>query len=1116
MSAAAGISSGTQSKKKGPRITLAVRDSTIEYVLRAIAGQAGMHVVYDDASPVFTRRVTLRISNASLTDALAEVLHGTGLAAKIAPDGVTIMVRVHVQPTGTITGSVLDSARRRGLSGATVSVRGTQVMALTDERGQYTLANVPVGEQVLVAKHLGYRQTAQPVTVTEGKRQTILFIMTETATMLSGVVTTATGQEERMRVGTDITVLNVDSIQNVAPISTVTDLLATRVPGLVVMPTSGIPGAPSRLRLRGVSSPSTSNDPIVIVDGVRVYADQSGSSINLTNVSTVLTNSGGGSSVPWVGSGVGRSASFAGPSPLDQIDPNSIETIEVMKGPSASALYGSDAANGVIVITTKKGRAGPTHWSLALNQGRETQSSGTWPLHYYRFGQCPGGAVGSAIFNPINSSCSTDSVVAFQALNEPDLSLFHTGILQGASVTVGGGSGNLSISLTVSTDRETGILRLPALEAAHFTATHGFAPPDWMQNPDVYTTWSGASQLGWQFGGTSGLVRDVSLSSSLFNSAQRRSALDAGNTINALGNTYLDLNNFGTNALISQYYTRAQFQTLKATNGLTLNWPLARWLPLKATAGLDFTSNDNNSVTPRDYIIGTVDSMGAYVVARGSTLGETITLNATPSFPGGYTAVGLDVHTQRQSALTAKTTGLPIGVMGASNFVYEDGGTSQRSVRTSTYGWHVAPTFAALSRFFISPGLRFDGGSASGSNAGLTVFPKTDVAYLAINPQDDRPLFGVVTLLRPRASFGIAGVQPPPGASLRLFTPGTITPVGGTAAPIATLYSYGNTGLKPERSRELEYGFDAELWHQRVTLNLTGYQKMRYDAILQFPLAPSLGYGGCGTLDTGSGCVSENIGRVRNTGLDASIGMRPLDTRSVSWQMTAIVTKNSNIVTQLAPGISDLNVDNTGGQLRAGYPLGAVFQRPIQSYADVNQDGIISATEFRLADSAVYVGQLAEPKYQLALSTDVSFFNGRLTVSTAVVYQNGHTQKNKNLLDETNMVNLVDDPTITFAEQAAYTAATTIGTASQIGFYQTVNETRWNTLSVNYRMPEAIARVFRGRQMSVALQGSNLALHTNYRGKDPSVNSFSTGDLTSDTGQLPQPKLWQLRFQLGN
>src|SRR5690606_13800081 len=187
-----------------------------------------------------------------------------------------------------------------------------------------------------------------------------------------------------------------------------------RVPGLVVQRTSGAPGDPSRLRLRGVSSVYRSNDPIVIVDGVRVYYNQSDSlGGNLT---------GGGFNNTLVGTGaVSNSTPISALSPLDQIDPHSIQTIEVMKGPSAATLYGPDAANGVIVITTKKGHPGPTRWTLSASHGISTMP-GEYPTGFFRLGTRYNGTFSG---NPelcrlTDFRCQADTLVRFQALNDPD------------------------------------------------------------------------------------------------------------------------------------------------------------------------------------------------------------------------------------------------------------------------------------------------------------------------------------------------------------------------------------------------------------------------------------------------------------------------------------------------------------------------------------------------------------------------------------------------------------------------------------------------------------------------------------------------------------------------
>jgi TonB-dependent SusC/RagA subfamily outer membrane receptor len=247
------------------------------------------------------------------------------------------------------------------------------------------------------------------ITIVSDAPTRIRLPMTAIPNVLSGVVTTATGTQRKLEVGNDITTLNVDSIQQIAPIASVTDLLESRVPGLTVLRSSGAPGDPARLRLRGPKSITGSNDPIVVVDGIRMYAAQSDQRTANLARATQTTN---GSLI--IGN---RVPPYAAPSPLDQIDPNSIETIEVLKGPSASSLYGSDAANGVIVVTTKRGRAGPTRWQATIGQG-VSYLPGEYPVQTIRWAhQALGDRLGSHPCDISILACNVfDSVTHIQVL----------------------------------------------------------------------------------------------------------------------------------------------------------------------------------------------------------------------------------------------------------------------------------------------------------------------------------------------------------------------------------------------------------------------------------------------------------------------------------------------------------------------------------------------------------------------------------------------------------------------------------------------------------------------------------------------------------------------------
>ena len=1147
-------------------VTLDVRDSTVAYVVGALIHQSHLRLFYNDKNPAFEKRITVRVEKMPLMAALATALRGTGLEAKLATDGETVVIKpptsgAAVAPGGIVAGWVTDSTTGAGLSGVQVRVEGVAKLAITSsDSGHFILKNVPPGDQVLQVRLFGYRPVTRMVTVVDGERTTVRIAMASVPTVLSGVVTTATGVQRKVEVGNDITALNVDSIMRVAPITSFTDLLETRVPGLTVLHSSGEPGDPARLRLRGPGSALFNNDPVVVVDGVRVYASQSDPRND--NLAPSLERSGAAhNNANFV------NLSYAAPSPLDQIDPNSIETVEVLKGPSATAIYGSDAANGVIVITTKHGRAGPTHWALNLGDG-VNWLPGQWPISYYRFGHDGSGvggidngmAGGLCLWS--NVLCQTDSIVSFQALNSARFSPFTHGSDQTANLTVSGGVPTLTYSLTGSAAGEVGNLQLPGLEISRFERYFG-PVPRWMVHPDNHQTWGVDGQLTAQ---PYPALR-VTLQSSLFNGTQQRGSL--AQAIPQLEGHYIDSTVLTTAPLIQNDVERATDNQQTTTNALTLNWQPYPWLPLSGTGGLNTIQRTDQTYIPFgvDYSgtscasslsnLCTGDTTGYFGLGRGVSHDQTLNVGTGIPMLRQHLTLGLggNFHSSTTEDFSAATPSLAPGVASPTSFTTCPDGTSgcgsasQKSSGTSTYGWYIEPRLNFASRFFVAPGFRLDGGSGGShasystggfTNGGLSAFPKVDFSWLAVDRQGTRPLWGLLTLLRPRVAFGYAGTQPGLADKLRLFNVVTssssananakdcgflITLDGGqTAVPAVCLNSLGNTQLRPERSSELEGGFDATLWQGRLTVTYTQYNKTRHDAILSIPVSP----------DVWGSSIEKNIGVIRNTGTELTMNAFVLQSRAVSWNVGANLSNDNNVVVRLNPGqppfCLDGDLKNGGACLKAGFPLFGLWARPITSFVDVNHDGVIEPTELRLADSAVYVGQ-PNPKYQFNLNTGLTLLSGRLSVNATFAYQNGLTQNNLGALYSGSFATLPNAPHTPLATQAAIVAAdcgdfflgSSCGylsqTASYIGVMQTVNTFRFNDLSINYEVPRTVSSWFRVPRMTLALQGSNLGLHTNYRGKDPAVNAFSTvsaGDETADLGQIPEPRTWWLKLSLGN
>jgi TonB-dependent SusC/RagA subfamily outer membrane receptor len=1008
---------------------------------------------------------------------------------------------------GIIAGRVVDSATNRGMAGVTIKIAGVTTSVVTSDSGRFTLRDVPVGSRMLTARVFGYRPTEQMVIVTAGGRVAIRLAMAAVPNILSGVVTTASGQQRRVEVGNDITTIDVDSVMRRAPITSVTDLLENRVPGLTVQRSSGTPGAPARIRIRGASSLLQANNPIVVVDGTRLYYPDDFSS---GAMSQYAVTQGGAIS------GVAR------PSPLDQIDPNSIDKIEVLKGPSASAIYGADAANGVIVITTKRGNVGTTHWSLTGNAG-VGYIPGSYPTLNFPFGHTRSGQANvpcvAGVYGTLgNIACELDSVVSFQALNDDRFSpLTHSGN-SALSGTVSGGASIFTYSFTGSVTGTDGYLKMPDVVASQYQRFSGMTAPEWMRHPDRYTSWSEHATVGAVLKpGTT-----LSLSQQLYNSAQRTSSMNLSAVSQLIGQ-YVDTTTFTNTPLFTGFSERMDNNTITSMTTAALAWQPTPALPVVTLqAGLNQNTNEDKTFIPSGLptlllgapgSYGGIDTAGTYTIARLSALVKTMNANTTIPVPLPYGArvnfaTGLNVVSSRSGLLSAGTNSLPRNVSAPTAL---EGGSQTISSQAS-FGYFVEPQLQLTPKLFVNLGLRLDGGSASGSNSGLTAFPKINQSFVLIDNQDassSAPQWRqFVSLLRLRTGIGIAGVQPSPEQHLRLFKQQTVSLNGRVSTQTAIVPSnFGNTTLSPERSREFEGGLDVDLWHSRVVISTTGYRKTRLDAIQ--PITPAWSVG---TLST----QYVNLGTIRNSGGDVDVSTRLIERSALTWDVRTTISTDRNRVVSLNGNAATFYTGVTGSRVVPGYPLTGVWAAPLAGYADANQNGIIDVGEVIGGDSLVYLGS-QEPSLTSTLHTDIGLFRGRLLLSAGIAYVGGVLQDNRLALAA--LQSTASAPGATLAQQAAAVFAVGQGNrlvSGNIGEYQSVNTFRLNDVSVSYTAPDAVARMLHGRALSMAVQGSNLLLKTNYRGKDPNVNSILNGEGISDTGQIPEPRTWSFKLTLTN
>ncbi|MDQ6828526.1 MAG: TonB-dependent receptor plug domain-containing protein, partial [Gemmatimonadota bacterium] len=416
------------------------------------------------------------------------------------------VLRAQATTQAGITGRVVDAASQQPIAEVRVVLVGRSLVATTNTDGRYTLRGVPAGAAEVRVLRIGYSEQKKSVTVPAGATATLDFAMQPAAVQLNEVVTTAGGaQQRRLEVANDIGQIDAAKLTETSPIANMNDLLVARTPGVQVLP-GNMTGTGARVRIRGVNSLSLSNDPIYVIDGVRMESSTGSSSIDI-----------GGSF----------------PSRVDDINPNDIESIEIVKGPSAATLYGTDAANGVIVITTKRGRSGSTRWT-AFGEGGVVTDRNTYPTAYTRFGHLTSGAATTNCFNSRVSlgTCTPDSLKTFNLFDHSDLSPIGTGARKQAGLSVSGGTEAIRYFFSGSHENESGVLEMPSFERTRLMANGVGILDEWL-HPNTLTRSNLRGNVNVQLSNNA----DVAVSTAYISSGQTLPQTD-NNTTGILSNAY--------------------------------------------------------------------------------------------------------------------------------------------------------------------------------------------------------------------------------------------------------------------------------------------------------------------------------------------------------------------------------------------------------------------------------------------------------------------------------------------------------------------------------------------------------------------------------------------------
>ncbi len=787
-----------------------------------------------------------------------------------------------------VTGTVLTARGQQPVPGAEVNVTGTDLQTVTDNRGEFTIRGVAQGQVNLIVVRIGYQPRS--VTLPAGEASIIVRLTRLTISLDQIIVTGTAGGAAARSIGNAVGVVDAVALERVAPSPNVQRMISTQVPGVRILSSGGEVGTGGVARIRGASSLSLVGSPLVYVDGIRVNGADGG----------LLT-------------GIGFDSRWE-PSRINDFNPDDIQSIEVIKGPAASTLYGTEASNGVIQIITKRGRRGRPTIDFHVMQGVNFLPD---PVNLFpHTWRQEGGLFSGGAIVPVN--------VLQNDLDNGFGSPFRTGHMQSYGASVSGGSDNVQYYMSVDYDRDEGPVvynwqnKLSGRSNITYTPNAAF---------DV------------QF--NLGLVRSRTQSASPQQPistgiiwACPASSCEPGSGFNAL-----DGEMRGYLGYIPETYTRdvEGFEDIdRTTFSITATHNPVEWLNHRLTVGGDF-GNARQSVLWRanGSLTGSFFPLGLKAVANVRTTFVTLDYQATATLDAtsdlSFSTTGGAQFYRRQQQLTAALGEFfPIDALETVSSGSQRTG-EEEFFENKTFGLFVQEQLSWRDRIFLTGAVRGDDNSAFGQNFDFQVYPKLSGSWVI----SDEPFFADVPVfdqVKIRGAWGKAGQQPQLFAAVRTYRPS----IGRGGAPILTPENLGNFDLEPEVGQEIELGFDAGILDDRVGIEFTYYNQRRNNAIVRVPARPSLGF---------PGFQFRNIGQIENKGIEFAINASVFETENVALDLNFTYATAKNKVLSLGGQPSILN--SPVSHHVEGMPLAGIYQRRV-----VSADIVEAAPGFSAADPA--------------------------------------------------------------------------------------------------------------------------------------------------------------------
>ncbi|MGH7620424.1 MAG: SusC/RagA family TonB-linked outer membrane protein [Gemmatimonadaceae bacterium] len=1004
-----------------------------------------------------------------------------------------------------ITGKVTQAGAATPITEATIGILGAQLGVRTNERGEYRL-RVPNGDIQILVRAIGFKR--QTVLV-RSSQSTADFALEKDVLELEGV--TVTGQAttvDKRNASTAIASVSAEELM-VAPAKSLEGNLAGKVVGATIFENSGVPGGGMQVQIRGATSILGQGDPLYVIDGVIVSNQSVAGGLASISRSSGSTTSSQDQTV----------------NRLADINPNDIENIEVLKSAAATAIYGSRATNGVVVITTKKGRAGAARYNVTERMGSEQATRLLGSRHFQSY---------AAVQPYLNTSPHADSIAKANctptcAWYDWQGQLFdNTSPSFETLLSSSGGFNNTKYFASVNDKQSPGTqqnsgarltsgrVNLDQTIGDKFTLSGGFdfahnftqdgvgnndnagISPEYTfgYSPAIYDLTkidpvTGRLVYMWMNGGGNGTVNPFDLVHSIQN---------AEDTWRQIANIRL-----GYSAL-STVHNTVQFTYIGGVDRFqfTGNQYSPNYMQYESADGFLGTSQVNT--TDSRNINQSLNGVWTY------SPNFKFLNSAQTSFGGTYETQRVHSYLVRERGLTPTRQTATSGT---------DISTSDGITEFRDQSHYVNEQIIAFDeRLALSAGVRADRGSANGDRSAFYGFPKYSASYRFVEPFSF--LTNKIDEIKLRASYGQSGNRPNYG--VRDITIGSGGVIGGAASLVAA-GTVGNPTIKPEVMNETELGLDAAFLRGRVSLEASHYVRIIKDLLVNFPLAPS----------SGLGTQQINGGQMSTRGIEAGLNIVPVSTRDAEWTLRTTYQHNVQYIDQLS--VPAFAVTGSYGAsygrnyIRAGtrptliwgnVPFSCINTTDASGKLVVGtgSDGLpchrIGPADAKVAGSTTRDSIIADanPIAQVSFLNTIRY--KAFTLTGLLDWRiGGYTaDMTKNLWDEGGNSRDFDSPSpVAGVNLGTYRygafSGGDIATYIDNGTFLKLRE-----VNLSYQAPKHWAQLAHANDLRISLQGRNLWMNTNYWSFDPEFNNFGNSNFNRFIDLAPYPSARQFYFSV--